>query len=447
MPYSMPYKLEVREAQEAMMARTVRDMRLNTRSARLKLAPRREPYWRSISQGLGIGYRRGKKGGTWIAKHYTPNAGRRFNALGTADDVTDADGTNVLDFGQAQEKAREWFAQVAREDAGEKPTGPYTVQNAIEEYLDDYKVRSGRALREMEYVINAHILPELGDVEVVKLTAERLRKWHNSLATTPARLRTAKGGRQRYREAPDEADTKRQRKVTANKILTILRSALNHAYTNEKVASDDPWRRVKPFKAVDEPTVKYLTESEAVRLINACPPDFRQLVKAALVSGCRYGELTAMMAADFDPDAGNVLVRTSKSGKARHVTLTDEGCTLFEQLTAGRPGDTRIFIRDNGKHWGKSHQIRLMDQACKVAGIRPAISFHILRHCVGSWLAMRGVPMGVIARQLGHTDQRMAERHYAHLAPSYVADIIRANLPQLSIVKPGKVARLGASRA
>ena len=60
---------------------------------------------------------------------------------------------------------------------------------------------------------------------------------------------------------------------------------------------------------------------------------------------------------------------------------------------------------------------------------------------------MRGVPMVVIARQLGHADQRMAERHYAHLAPSYVADTIRANLPQLGIVKPSKVTRLPASRA
>ncbi len=214
-----------------------------------------------------------------------------------------------------------------------------------------------------------------------------------------------------------------------------------------RISTDDPWRRVKPFKKVDEPKVRYLTEPEAVRLINASPPDFRRLVQAALATGCRYGELTAMIVADFDPDAGSVLVRTSKSGKARHVTLTDEGCTLFEQLTAGRPGDARMFLRDDGKHWGKSHQIRLMDQACEVAGIRPAISFHILRHCVGSWLAMRGVPMAVIARQLGHADQRMAERHYAHMAPSYVAAIIRANLPQLGIVKPGKVARLRASRA
>jgi integrase len=32
---------------------------------------------------------------------------------------------------------------------------------------------------------------------------------------------------------------------------------------------------------------------------------------------------------------------------------------------------------------------------------------------------MRGVPMGVIAAQLGHSDTRMTEKHYAHLAPSY----------------------------
>jgi integrase len=190
------------------------------------------------------------------------------------------------------------------------------------------------------------------------------------------------------------------------------------------------------------PKIRYLTESEAVRLINACPPDFRQLVRAALVTGCRYGELIAMTVADFNPDSDSVLVRTSKSGKARHVILTDEGRTFYEQITAGRPGDARMFLRGDRKFWGKSHQNRPMAQACEAANIRPAISFHILRHCVGSWLAMRGVPMAVIARQLGHADQRMAERHYAHLAPSYVADIIRANLPQLGIVEESNVETL-----
>ena len=61
------------------------------------------------------------------------------------------------------------------------------------------------------------------------------------------------------------------------------------------------------------------------------------------------------------------------------------------------------------------------------------MSFHVLRHTHGSTLAMRGVPMGVIAEQLGHADTRMTEKYYAHLAPSYVADTIRAHFPTLGI--------------
>ena len=47
---------------------------------------------------------------------------------------------------------------------------------------------------------------------------------------------------------------------------------------------------------------------------------------------------------------------------------------------------------------------------------------------------MRGVPMGVIAVQLGHADTRMTEKHYAHLSPSYVADTVRAALPTMGFI-------------
>ena len=60
---------------------------------------------------------------------------------------------------------------------------------------------------------------------------------------------------------------------------------------------------------------------------------------------------------------------------------------------------------------------------------------------------MADVPLVVVAKNLGHADTRMCERHYAHLAPSYVAEAIRSQAPKLGIVEPGKVARLGASRA
>ena len=57
------------------------------------------------------------------------------------------------------------------------------------------------------------------------------------------------------------------------------------------------------------------------------------------------------------------------------------------------------------------------------------------------------MPLVVVAKNLGHADTRMCERHYAHLAPSYVAETIRSQAPKLGIVEPGKVTQLKASRA
>jgi hypothetical protein len=88
------------------MARTLTDATIGTRGARQKLARRSEPYWRAMSDGLAIGYRKGVKGGTWIARHYLAETGRQFQALGTADDVFDADGVMVFDFNRAQAAAR-----------------------------------------------------------------------------------------------------------------------------------------------------------------------------------------------------------------------------------------------------------------------------------------------------------------------------------------------------
>ena len=70
----------------------------------------------------------------------------------------------------------------------------------------------------------------------------------------------------------------------------------------------------------------------------------------------------------------------------------------------------------------------------------------MLRHTHGSLLAMRAVPMAVIARQLGHADTRMTEKHYAHLAPNYVADTIREGFPRLTGPSTPTVVPFGRSR-
>ncbi len=119
--------------------------------------------------------------------------------------------------------------------------------------------------------------------------------------------------------------------------------------------------------------------------------------------------------------------------KPRHVILTDEGQSFFENAIMGKKKDALIFTHESGEAWGKSHQKRPLSEACQRVNVKPAISFHVLRHTHGSLLAMKGVPMPVIAKQLGHSDTRMTEKHYAHLSPSYVADTIRQNFPRLGI--------------
>ena len=87
---------------------------------------------------------------------------------------------------------------------------------------------------------------------------------------------------------------------------------------------------------------------------------------------------------------------------------------------------------------GKAHQQRPLKEACAQAKIKPAASFHVLRHTYGSQLVMAGVPLPVVSQNMGHADTRMTIKHYAHLAPSYIADAIRASAPELGFTEPSK---------
>jgi integrase len=351
-----------------------------------------------------------------------------------ADDTQDADGVLVLDYAQAQKAAREWWrTELRREEGHDTRQGPLTVADAVADYLKVYERRGGKAVYDARRTAETHILPVLGSSQVAKLTAKRIEDWHHGLAEKPALARSRPGRKPNHRKADRSAEGIRKRRATANRILTVLKAALNHAWKAGQITSDDAWRRVRPFKGVESARVRYLSEAECARIVNACELTFRNLVRGALLTGCRYSELAKLRVADFNADAGVITVRESKAGKPRHVVLTEEGKRLFMALTAGRLEDDPVFTRRDGSVWLKSHQMRPMLEACQRAKIKPAVSFHVLRHTHGSMLAMRGVPMGVIAEQLGHADTRMTEKHYAHLAPSYVADTIRAHFPTLGI--------------
>jgi integrase len=111
---------------------------------------------------------------------------------------------------------------------------------------------------------------------------------------------------------------------------------------------------------------------------------------------------------------------------------------LFSGLAAGKPRTAHSLLRSNGRGWANPCSNAL--PAARIAArIDPPISFHGLRHTCAIRLAMKGVPLADIAAQLGHSDTRMVEEHYGHLAPSYVADTVRAAFGLLGIVEATNV--------
>jgi integrase len=342
----------------------------------------------------------------------------------------------VLDFWQAQVKAREQMVQHAHQGSAQGGT----VASAFDDYLR-FLEHNRKSIEDTRYRTNAHILPKLGHIELAALSADAIRKWLVDLANSAPRTRTRAGIEQKH-VAVVGAEAKRRRRASANRTLSILKAGLNRAWRDGKIASNAEWARVEPFRSVGAARVRYLSIAEAQRLLNACDPDFRDLVQAALQTGCRYGELAALQVHDFNSDAGTLAIRQSKTGKARHVVLTDEGAALFRQLCAGRSGGETVLRRADGQPWRKSNQCILMTQSCRRAKIEPAIGFHALRHTWASLAVMNGVPLMVVARNLGHSTTRMVESHYGHLAQSYIADAIRAGAPRFGFRPDAKVAAL-----
>lgn len=171
--------------------------------------------------------------------------------------------------------------------------------------------------------------------------------------------------------------------------------------------------RIKPFKNVDRPGDRFLSEVECWRLLNACELPLRALVSAALYTRCRLGELLRMTSSDVD--GSSVIIRHSKSGKQRRVPLSAEGEQFFEQQTVSKSSAAVLFAPRVAQRWSNVAVSRAMRAATAAANITPSVVFRDLRRTYGSLLINGGTDGAVIQRLLGHADQRMTQRVYARV--------------------------------
>ena len=145
------------------------------------------------------------KAGTWCARHYIGEQQYELEALGIADDLSDADGVAILSYWQAQDKARERMVKRAHAAAGK--TGPLTVADAMDVYLEYLESKNPRTAVDARSRDRLFIRPKLGHFEIDSLTAEQLQRWHASLAKAPRHARSWNGVKRKSRSGTAMMDS------------------------------------------------------------------------------------------------------------------------------------------------------------------------------------------------------------------------------------------------
>jgi integrase len=176
---------------------------------------------------------------------------------------------------------------------------------------------------------------------------------------------------------------------------------------------------VKLYDEKKNERVRYLSDSDASRLLAACNPDFRVVVLAAMLTGLRRSELQSLTWASVDFVNGSVTVESAyaKTGDTATVPLHPDLAKVLKDLHADRKPepDARVFVSRYNKPW-KSWRTAFRN-ACDRAKLKD-FRFHDLRHCFGSWLAKNGTDIKARMELMRHKTPAMTMR-YSHLSVKY----------------------------
>ena len=296
------------------------------------MKPRGKPYWRTLDQGVHIGYRKNPKaGGKWVGRVYRKGAAEPYithTLPGVADDKADANNVSVHSFYQAQEQVRQWAAEQHRGVPAAQ--GP-TVSDAVNKYEADLAVRQGDAGNVRR--VRRHLPAALLGRAVVELEADELRSWRDGL-------------------------TKSLAAATVNRVITVLGAALNHlADLDHRVAANrQSWRSgLKAIAGAARANNVILPNAVVAKVVGTAAEfgdDFHRLVWVEAETGARYSQVVKLAVKDLLDRRGppRILMPRSKKGRGQkqmsHTALpiTPALAADLRLAAAGRPAARAIAI-------------------------------------------------------------------------------------------------------
>lgn len=421
---------------------TIASCRFQTTASIERLGIRDAPYWHHLLVGRHIGlHRPDGRHCNWTARLLTKDRRYVQRCLGPALELR----SSALSYPDAINKAFAWFAEwdtlgMAAERAPRGRTerlsfcpigSAYTVGHALTDYLDWSKIaRSAGGHYNTVVLANHHLNAGITHRILSEFSASDLQQVALKILRTPPRFgfsRLDSVAVERSELSPDEL---RRRKRTYNSIVSIMKMAFTHAWENGKIDSDKPIRCLKRISVVHSPRLLFLNRDECRRLLVRCTPALRDLVLAALYTGCRIGELASLRVEDVGCQVFGLRIAAFKRSPARFVFLPDEGMAFFLAKIEGKSSRELVFRSDKAKTWKRQHA-NLFRRAVTLAELPEDFVFHGLRHTYASDLIRQGVPLEVVARQLGHCDIRTVSQTYGHIAEQFREEQIRTRFSPL----------------
>jgi integrase len=342
---------------------------------------------------------------------------------------------------------KEWVAQIILENGKTRQRYFYTqaeADEALNEMLYEQKrgmLASGpkqkladhlnwwldevkrQRLRESSYIryryaLDKHILPALGDIQLQRLTTQKLQSFYNS--------------KQKERQSPSSIQTMHK----------VLHGALDYA-VNIHLLAYNPSDHVSLPRQVKR-KAKPLTLEQARHLVHvARGSSLEGFLTLALATGMRHGELVALRWEDVDLEKGSVFIhRTARyQGKSRILegdakTASSERVLPISRTVCGmlaahkaRQNEERLQA---GPAWEDHHLVFcnrrgriLIATTTRAQFLRllrkadvPPMHIHDLRHTAATLFRSMGVDLKVVQEILGHSQLDMTLNVYSHVLPS-----------------------------
>jgi integrase len=331
------------------------------------------------------------------------------------------DGQRFSGYGKTQSDAKSRC--MAKLRLGERGINPVAAKQTVSNYLDWWLADivepklSPKTVKAYRDTVRLHLVPELGRIELGKLTAQAV--------TSLLRKKEREGLSPR----------------SVAMIREVLRGALNVAVKMQMVERNVAVLAQAPRQVKVER--RMLTPGEARQLLDVTNRErLAALYRLALTLGMRQAEILGLRWQDVDIDGRRLRVRqtlqrigkeliikepkTERSRRTLALTpslvaalLAHKDRQEFERKRAGALWQESglVFTTSVGTPIGARNLTREYKRHLKAAGLPKAFRFYDMRHAAASLLIADGLPITAVSAMLGHALTSTTLNTYAHVLP------------------------------